>query len=774
MAGLADIFGLGGGGMFGGDAASMYGDLLTPEMKQQMAFRGLMAAAGALGQAAMPSRMPVPIGAALGQAAGAMSDAQDKGLESALKALLTRGKLQELQSNLDYDKAALANMGQQPPMFAPGGAATGQGAALPAGALLGGAASSVGGSGGWGPLATPAVETLSGSGLSPAAVQGIMANGLGEGGFNDPWKKAGGGENSFGHWQFNQGGELPGYLAWAQGKGDPKDTKLQAQYVAQRMEELHPGFSQISDPKAATDLVALKFERYKGAAPGQRYGYLADVQRAMSGGTVEPRAPLPAAPGQMAEGDLPAVPDFAGAMAGNQGPSYAPAATVALPAPDTVVGGPPIAPPGGQIGAVGEGANARLVRMDTGGPVAAPATGGQAAAAPMTPEAQSAVAQMPAKLPASAPPPMAPYGGVNPAYIQWAQLQSQLLSHKGRTVPAYIAEAAALPLKYAEPGSNVGLQEQLAAAKARGDYAGPGANVELQGRLAAEKAWRTPTELQKSLVAAGINPASPQGRTIMLNAFPDTRPEAVRIAEAAGIPANSGVLAGAIPGNAPTSVQKEMPILLKGTDEEKRAYKDIKKFESPQTTINNVTDPIAAGVGKSFVDQREAALAAVNAIGAIHRAREQVDRGMISGPGTAPRVVMERVGELFGMPPDKSANTATFKSAIGEAVLSMVKGLGTGSGITNADRDFAERMAGGQEELGEKAIRQILDIREKAERAKIKAYSVQAGRLIEQVPESVKHIAPLLRVDEPPVYSRAPLPPGGAITTPYGTIQQVR
>lgn len=202
-------------------------------------------------------------------------------------------------------------------------------------------AASKGGRGGWGLLAPVAVKHLSSLGLEEAAVQGIMANGLGEGGFSTPWLKsgvptAGGGtENSFGHWQFYDRGELPAYLKWAAGRGDPQDTKLQAEFVAHRMEEIYPGFSKITDPKLATDLVATKFERYKGAAPGQRYGYLADVQKAMSGLPPEPRndvsqvptydVGLRKAPTPSALGDLTAVPDYSGAMgAPAPGPQMSP------------------------------------------------------------------------------------------------------------------------------------------------------------------------------------------------------------------------------------------------------------------------------------------------------------------------------------------------------------------------------------------------------------------------------------------------------------------
>ena len=73
----------------GGDPASLYGVDLTDQQKSALAMRGLLGAAGAFGAAAMPSRMPVPLGAVLGSAAGAMGSAQDTSLMNILKARLT-------------------------------------------------------------------------------------------------------------------------------------------------------------------------------------------------------------------------------------------------------------------------------------------------------------------------------------------------------------------------------------------------------------------------------------------------------------------------------------------------------------------------------------------------------------------------------------------------------------------------------------------------------------------------------------------------------------
>jgi hypothetical protein len=133
-----------------------------------------------------------------------------------------------------------------------------------------------------GPLAPVAIGALKQAGWGDAPIQAALAAGLGEGGFKNPWQKSTvKDENSWGHWQLSDKGELPGYQAWVQGKGDPHGTEQQAQYLAYRMEQIHPGFGQISDPRQALDLINTQFERYAGAAPGQRTDQLAEVQKAL-------------------------------------------------------------------------------------------------------------------------------------------------------------------------------------------------------------------------------------------------------------------------------------------------------------------------------------------------------------------------------------------------------------------------------------------------------------------------------------------------------------
>lgn len=160
------------------------------------------------------------------------------------------------------------------------GSATGGGAPSSGGRNLGGGTAS------WGQYAQPIADYFKSIGYTPAAIQGAMANGLGEGGFAEPWSqstavgKDGQREQSFGHWQFHQGGELDGYQKWAKDNNvnDLQSSVNQARYFAYRMQQIDPNYGHITDPKAATDTVATQFEQYAGAKPGQRYGQLAAAQ----------------------------------------------------------------------------------------------------------------------------------------------------------------------------------------------------------------------------------------------------------------------------------------------------------------------------------------------------------------------------------------------------------------------------------------------------------------------------------------------------------------
>lgn len=168
-------------------------------------------------------------------------------------------------------------------------------------------------------------------------------------------------------------------------------------------------------------------------------------------------------------------------------------------------------------------------------------------------------------------------------------------------------------------------------------------------------------------------------------------------------------------------------------------------------------------------ESQKGATAARDEIQAIHRSREQLDApgGIFSGSTSEIRLKVAKAAELIGVPnTDRIANTEAFGAAIGSRVLALVKGLGAGTSISNADRAFAERMAGGNINLDETSIRKILEIGEKAARSKIDTHNSTAGKIIKSN-DALQPYSDVYKVEAPGQY-HAPKrqnPAGGQFST---------
>ena len=141
------------------------------------------------------------------------------------------------------------------------------------------------------------------------------------------------------------------------------------------------------------------------------------------------------------------------------------------------------------------------------------------------------------------------------------------------------------------------------------------------------------------------------------------------------------------------------------------------------TSVNLGNAP-GKSVFEAVAARSDDARAAAAALPAFANARAAIDSGnTILGAGADLRLGMQKVGALLGLDPSAAENTETFRSAIAPVVLAAVKGLGAGTGISNADRDFAEKAAGGNITLEPNSIRRLLDIGQRAAEAKIKNFN---------------------------------------------------
>lgn len=144
----------------------------------------------------------------------------------------------------------------------------------------------------------------------------------------------------------------------------------------------------------------------------------------------------------------------------------------------------------------------------------------------------------------------------------------------------------------------------------------------------------------------------------------------------------------------------------------------------------------AAALDKGLTDARQAA--EIN-LPAIQTARSLLDSGKVkTGLGANWALGFGRALSASGLSEsDGVAATQAFMAQAAKRVMGVIKMLGSGSGISDADREYAAKAVGGNITMDEKSIRRILDIDERAQRAYITYHNknVDRARSIFQTPD---------------------------------------
>lgn len=94
--------------------------------------------------------------------------------------------------------------------------------------------------------------------------------------------------------------------------------------------------------------------------------------------------------------------------------------------------------------------------------------------------------------------------------------------------------------------------------------------------------------------------------------------------------------------------------------------------------------------------------------------------------GTLGNVRLE-LAKALGLP--GAEETQAYFAGIGGQVAQIIKSFGAGTGLSDADRKFAERMAGGSEELTTDAIKRIVRLNDEASKFVLKKYNTRRSEL---------------------------------------------
>jgi muramidase (phage lysozyme) len=142
---------------------------------------------------------------------------------------------------------------------------------------------------------------------------------------------------------------------------------------------------------------------------------------------------------------------------------------------------------------------------------------------------------------------------------------------------------------------------------------------------------------------------------------------------------------------------------------------------------SNTTVSMGGGDNKqvfeAMAESATAARAAQTGLASLQEAKTALDAGIISGAGADWKLALQKVGAGLGVvDPATIINTETFRSAIAPQVAAMMKATVGSTQISNADREFAEKAAGGSINLDQGSIKRLVDIMERAGRASIEGH----------------------------------------------------
>lgn len=147
------------------------------------------------------------------------------------------------------------------------------------------------------------------------------------------------------------------------------------------------------------------------------------------------------------------------------------------------------------------------------------------------------------------------------------------------------------------------------------------------------------------------------------------------------------------------------------------------------TNLNvNTAEGVTSGLVKQLPQQLEKDAAVAQSAANLYEQTNTIEgllnNGIISGTMANPRMAIAKAFATVGLTDGEDvANTEAFISQIGQNVLQLVKGLGAGSGISNADLAFAKQIAGGDIDLSANGIRKVINLTRKASEARVNSFN---------------------------------------------------
>lgn len=143
---------------------------------------------------------------------------------------------------------------------------------------------------------------------------------------------------------------------------------------------------------------------------------------------------------------------------------------------------------------------------------------------------------------------------------------------------------------------------------------------------------------------------------------------------------------------------------------------------------------------KAIIKSREAAQDAKAILETNKIGRDILNSGAITGSGADFFVGLNQALKTAGIDAgygDAAANSQAYGATMASNVGKLIKQYGAGTGLSDADREFATKAAAGSINMDEKAIRRVLEINDKAARNVISEHNKKTEGIKTNVPLKV-------------------------------------
>ena len=164
-----------------------------------------------------------------------------------------------------------------------------------------------------------------------------------------------------------------------------------------------------------------------------------------------------------------------------------------------------------------------------------------------------------------------------------------------------------------------------------------------------------------------------------------------------------------------------------------KAKEFVNRFKKSETSF---TGAMGSEYGKTVIKSFNEAEQAVSSLFTIETGLDLLEQGINTGAfakqENAARAILNKIGFTED---DSVGATQAYTATLGNLVGQIIKQFGAGTGLSDADREYALGIAGGNINFDEYALRKILDIQKRVQIAIIKRHNQKASALPENFAE---------------------------------------